>query len=223
MIAKPISCGMALSLMTLTSGVMQAQTLFLTPPRQHLANRPYSTPETLTLSLMVDFGMERAVSWGTDITLGSTSILEFVPDFGGAGKPFKSTQSYFNLDYSDYSDAGIADGDAILHLSFLNLPPTGTFGQSGQVMLGQFQVKVKGEPNFPGDANFAGHVSLSPLGIPPEGSAVQDEFGNNLLQAASGAVLTSRPPSPEPSTWITMVCGVGMGWVMMRRRRAHCH
>lgn len=218
MIPKPIFCGMALSLLTLTSGAAQAQTLFLNPPRFHLNNRPFNGTETHTISLIVDFGMERAVSWGTDISLGSTSLLEFVPDFGGAGKPFKSTQSFFGADYSDYSDAGIADGDAILHLNFLNLPPNGEFGQTGRVTLGQFQVRVKAEQNYPENANFGGYVNLSPLGSPPFGSAVEDIDGNNLLVAANGAVITSRPPSPEPSTWITMVCGVGMGWAMIRRR-----
>jgi len=198
---------------------VQAQTLYLDPPRQHLNNRPYSGVETLTLNLMVDFGIQDAVAWGTSISLGNTSILEFVPDFGGAGIPFRSTQSFFDTDFSDYSDAGIGDNDAILHLNFVNFAdPTATLGQAGQVVLGQFQVRVKGEPGYPGEAGFGGLVDLSTLGIPPFGSAVQDFDGNNLLILASGASITSRPATPEPSAWLTLLVGTGMGAYVLRRK-----
>jgi hypothetical protein len=197
----------------------QAQTLYLDPPRQHIVNRPFNGAETLTLSLMVDFGIEDAVAWGTDITLADTSTLEFVPDFGGPGKPFKSTQPFFDTDFSDYSDADSGDGDAILHLNFLNFAdPSATFGQAGQVMLGQFQVKVKQEPGYPGDPNFGGAILLSDLGSPPFGSAVEDMDGNNLLISVGDAAITSRPSTPEPSSWITMLFGTGLGALLLRRR-----
>jgi hypothetical protein len=219
--------GIGLGAALTSTAAVQAQTLFLDPPRRHLTNRPYNGVETLTINLMVDFGIERAVGWGTDIALGNTQYIEFVPDFGGAGKPFLSTQSFFDTDFSDYSDAGIGDNDAILHLTFVNFAdPSATFGNSGRVTLGQFQVRIKGEPGYP-DFNLVNDpnapfwrdtsITLSPLGIPPDGSAVQDIDGNNLLVAASGAVITSRPPTPEPAAWLTMAMGVG-GMLFLRRR-----
>ncbi len=191
---------------------VQAQTLYLDPPRQHIANRPYNGVETLTLSLMVDFGIQDSVAWGTTLTLDNTSILEFVPDFGGVGVPFRSTQSFFDTDFSDYSNS-------ILHLNFANFAdPLATLGQAGQVMLGQFQVRVKGEPGYPGNTGYGGSVTLGELGIPPFGSAVQDMDGNNLLILASGALITSRPPTPEPSAWLTFFVGTGMGMLVLRRK-----
>ena len=208
------------TLFTLGISEVKSQTLLIDPPRKHLDNRPFNGIETHTISLMVDFGIERAVAWGTDITLANTSILEFVPDFGGTGVPFKSTQSFFETDFSDYSDAPIGDGDAILHLNYMNFSdPTSVFGKTGLVTLGQFQVRVKGEPNYPEGANFGGLISLSGLDIPPDGSAVQDSDGNNLLLAVNNGVITSRPPTPEPSAWLTILSGVGIGTLMLRRKQ----
>jgi hypothetical protein len=222
MFRKRLLWGIGLSLLTLMSAKdVQSQTLSIDPPRQHIANRPFNGVETLTLNLVVDFGIQDAVAWGTDITLADTATLEFVPDFGGAGTPFKSTQPFFDTDFSDYSDAGVGDGDAILHLNFLNFAdPDATFGQAGRVTLGQFQVRVKQEPNYPGDANFGGAILLSDLGSPPFGTAVQDMDGNNLLISVGSAAITSRPPTPEPSAWLTMLLGTSIGALLLRRKAA---
>jgi hypothetical protein len=214
-IFKVVRQGAALGLLAFAASVSNAQSLYITPPRQHIANRPFSGVETLTLDLVVDGGIGSAVAWGTQITLVDTSTLRFVPNFGGTNMPFRSTQSFFDMDLSD----AWTPGSGSLSLNFANFTPGEVLGSNGMVTLGQFQVQVLQEPNYPSDFPFGGRIELASLDVPPFGSAVQDEFGNNLLDAAFGASITSRPPTPEPSTWLTMICGAGVGLLMLRRKR----
>ena len=208
------SASALLSLLALVPLSANAQTLYINPPRQHITNRPWNGVETFTLSLMVDGGIASSVAWGTTITLMDTSTLQFVQTYGGTGKPFKTTNSFFDRDLSPQ----YAANSGTLALNFVNFTPDATLGNNGFVKLGEFQVRVLKEPNFPDDFPFGGRINLAGLEVPPFGSAVQDAFGNNLLDAAFGASIASRPPSPEPSTWVTMVSGTGIGWLMLRRR-----
>ncbi len=203
-----------LGLLAFLPVVSRAQSLFINPPHQHIVNRPYNGVETLTLSLVVDSGIADSVAWGTTITLTDTQTLRFVPDFGGAGKPFRSLQPFFDTDLSDPYTAN----SGTLPLFFSNFTPGATLSNDGFVTLGQFQVQVLREPNYPGDLPFGGRIELAALEAPPFGSGVLDELGNNLIVNASGATITSRPPSPEPSTWLTMATGVGIGLLFLRRR-----
>lgn len=201
-----------LALVPVMSG---AQSLYITPPRQHIANRPFSGVETLTLSLIVDGGIASSVAWGTTITLTDTGTLQFVQDFGGAGQPFRPAASFFNTDMSDPYSAN----SGTLALTYANFTPGAMLGDNGQITLGQFQVRVLREPNYPENGNFGGRITLDPLlDAPPFGSGVFDELGNNLIVGAYGAAITSRPPSPEPSTWVTMASGTLMGMFWLRRR-----
>jgi hypothetical protein len=201
-----------LALFPVASG---AQSLYITPPRQHIANRPWNGVETLTLSLMVDSGIASAVAWGTTITLPDTSTLQFVQDFGGAGQPFRPADPFFDTNLSD----PYAANSGTLALTFANFTPGATLGNNGLVTLGQFQVRVLKEPNYPNDIPFGGRITLdSILGAPPFGSGVFDELGNNLILGAYGAAITSRPPTPEPAAWLTMGSGIAMGLLCLRRR-----
>ncbi len=191
-----------------------AQTLFLDPPRQHISNRPFAGPETMILNLMVDGGIDRAVSWGTSLSLGNdvTSPLEFVP-FAGTSSPFRSTQAFFDTDFS----LPFNTGDYTLNLFYLNLTPGAELGLTGTVTLGQVQVRVNSEPGYPGDADYGATVNVADLDIPSDGSAVQDSDGNNLLHSVNGASITSRPPTPEPASWLTPTFGI-IGYLLLRRR-----
>jgi hypothetical protein len=210
-ILREITC--LLALLPVAGG---AQTLYIDPPHRHIANRPWNGVEILTLSLMVDGGIASSVAWGTTITLADTNTLQFVQNFGGAGKPFRSTNPFFERDLSPQ----YAANSGTLSLNFVNFTPGATLGDDDLVTLGQFQVRVLQEPNYPDDFPFGGRINLAGLEVPPFGSAVQDEFGNNLLVAAFGASVTSRPPTPEPSTWLTMISGITMGLLILHRRRA---
>jgi hypothetical protein len=200
------------ALLPLGSG---AQSLFINPPRQHIANRPWNGVETLTLNLVVDSGIASSVAWGTTIALADTNTLQFVQDFGGADKPFRSLQPFFDTDLSD----PYAANSGTLSLFYTNLTPGATLDREGFVTLGQFQVRVLREPNYPDDIPFGGRINLAALEAPPFGSAVLDELGNNLIVGVSGASVTSRPPTPEPSAWLTMLSGATIGLLMLRRRR----
>lgn len=200
--------------MALWPVVSHAQSLYIDPPRQHIVNRPWNGVETLTFNLLVDGGIASSIAWGTTITLQDTTTLQFVQDFGGAGKPFKSTQPFFDTNLS----ASYVANSGTLPLFFANFTPDTTLGNSGLVTLGQFQVRVLKEPNYP-EAFFGGRITLdSLLDAPPFGSAVLDELGNNLIVGAYGAAITSRPPTPEPSAWLTMLSGMGIGLLFLRRR-----
>ena len=213
---QKIACGIA-GLLALLPVVSGAQSLYINPPHQHLLNRPWNGVETLTLSLIVDGGIASSVSWGTTITLADTSTLQFVQDFGGTGKPFLSTLPFFDTDLSD----PYAANSGAISLNFANFTPGATLGNNGPVILGQFQVRVLKEPNYPSDASFGGRITLdSLLDAPPFGSGVFDELGNNLIVSASGGNITSRPPSPEPSSWLAMGTGTLMGAFWLRRRKA---
>lgn len=204
-----------IGMLALSPVVSGAQSLYITPPHQHIANRPYNGVETLTLSLVVDGGIASSVAWGTTITLVDTSTLQFVQNFGGAGQPFLPTESFFDTDLSD----PYAANSGILSLTFANFTPGATLGNNGQVILGQFQVRVLKEPNYPEAGSFGGRITLdSLLDAPPFGSGVFDELGNNLILGAYGATITSRPPTPEPAAWLTMGSGVGIGLLFLRRR-----
>jgi hypothetical protein len=202
-------------LLAFVAAASGAQSLYINPPHQHIASRPWNGVETLTLSLIVDGGIASAVAWGTTITLMDTDTLRFMPNFGGTGKPFKSTNPFFDTNLSDPYVAN----SGTLSLNYVNFTPGAVLGNDGPVTLGQFQVQVLREPNYPDDFPFGGRITLAGLEVPPFGSAVQDAFGNNLLDVAFGASVTSRPPSPEPSTWLTMIIGAGTGILMLRRRR----
>jgi hypothetical protein len=207
-----------MGLLTFLPITAHAQSLYIDPPHQHIANRPWNGVEILTLTLSVDGGIASSVAWGTTITLADTNTLQFVQNFGGNGKPFHSTNSFFDRDLSPL----YAANSGTLSLNFVNFTPGATLGHDGPVTLGQFQVRVLQEPNFRDDFPFGGRINLAGLEVPPFGSAVQDEFGNNLLDAAFGASVSSRPPSPEPSSWLVMVGGIGM-CLMLRRRGCKTH
>lgn len=208
-------CGITGLLALLPTG-SHAQSLYIDPPRQHITNRPWNGVETLTISLIVDGGIASSVAWGTTITLQDTATLQFVQDFGGAGKPFRSLQPFFDTDLSD----PYAANSGTLPLFFASFTPETTLGNNGLITLGQFQVRVLREPNYPENGNFGGRITLDPLlDAPPFGSGVLDELGNNLIVGAYGAAVTSRPPTPEPSAWLTMASGAGMGLLLLRRRR----
>jgi hypothetical protein len=221
--SRPFSLAAALTLLAgCPAQNAGAQTLYIDPPRTHVSTRPFTPGEILTLDLVVDGGIRTAVSWGTDLTIADTGTLQFVPDYGGTNRPFKSLQPFFNTDLS----APYTAGSAMLNLDFLNFTPGATLGLDGPVTLGKFQVKVLKEPGFPpGDAPPNGPdfwnnavIALDSLEIPPFGSAVQDADGNNLLTAEFGTTITSRPPSPEPAGWLAMTCGIGSGLMLLRRR-----
>lgn len=199
----------------LTTTVANAQVMLFIPQRMS-----GTAGTTLTFNVAVDGGIQNAVGWGTEILLGNNRMLEFVPDFGGTGKPFLSTQSFFDLDLSPTFAAGSAN----LNLSFLNLTEGATFGQNSYVILGQFQLLLKNDSQtgqqwiYP---SFAGvPVNFSDIGIPPDGSSIQDQDGNNMLLGLENAIVTPRPPSPEPSGWLAMLGGTGMAYFAMRRRRS---
>jgi hypothetical protein len=209
----------------LLSGAALAQTLLLTPPRTSgLKNQVF------TFDLIADGGIGAAVTWGTDITLENNTVvvngqtvpvLQFVPNYGGTNRPFLPMQPFFDRDFSDQSH--FANG--VLHLEYANFgPPDAVLGINGQVVLGEFQVKMLNTPGPCGtDPNVpcnAAQIDLSALGFPPNGSAVQDVDGNNLLTAVGSAIITTRPPSPEPAGWLTLAGGTGLGLLWLRRRRA---
>lgn len=207
-------CAMGIVGLGLNCQSAHAQTMYLDPPRA-----PW-TGGVITFSLMVDFGIADAIGWGTDIDLnnpGYPGAMSFVQDFGGVdangvGIPFFNTRpDFFNLDISDYSESAFGR----LHLDFININPPATLGNNGQVMLGQFQVKVNQDPGTNGL-----DILLSPVDIPPAGSAVQDHFTNNILIDAQGAHITKTYPSPEPGGVLTMIGGgIGAIWLLRRKRR----
>jgi hypothetical protein len=202
-----------------SAGSAQAQTLFLNPPRTHVSTRsPFVPNEILTLDLMVDGNVGSAVSWGTDITLDNPGYLQFVPNYGGTNQPFQPLNSFFDVNTS-FSPA-FTPGDTTLHLDYTNFTPGAILGTDGPVTLGEFQVQVLADPGYPSDSAGwnNGLIDLSALDSPPAGSAVQDADGNNLLLGVQGAVITSRPPSPEPAGWLAMTGGTALLLLQIRRR-----
>lgn len=196
----------AIVLGTSVPAALSAQTLFLNPPRESIR-----VGETLTLDLMVDQGIARAVAWGTQISLPDPSLLTFVPDFGGTNQPFRLAESFFNGNFS----GGFVPGQTTLRLDFLNLTPNATLGNNGSVLLGQFQVQLLRDPGY--GLPQTQSILLAELGIPPRGSAVLDEDGNNLLIARNGAVVTSNPPNPEPSAGVFALAAGIAAWLRFRR------
>lgn len=206
---KLYSCCTLLSIfsliaITLTGGT---QTMFLTPPRVS----PSNAEGPVILDLAVDFGVGDAVSWGTTLTLLGGAPLQFV-NFSDNGLPFRSTNSFFDTDFSDYSQAGAGR----LDLLFYNFTAGATLGDNGYVTLGQVQIQ---RTDFIDYHTTTPNVLLSGLDIPPLGSAVMDENGNNLLALINGAIITSNPPTPEPSAVVFLAAG-SLSVLSLRRRRS---
>ncbi len=197
--------GSALALLGMGIGA-NAQVLQFTPPRAS-----DNTNHLITFSLTVDRGAAPAVAWGTDLTLADPSTLQFVSDFGGAGKPFLSTQPFFDLDLS----SAFTPGSATLNLNFLNSVSGLTLGGTGSVVLGQFQVRVLKDPGLSGSV-----ISIADLATPPLGSALEDADGNNLLVGVSSGLVTQKFPSPEPEGWLAMASGSAMSLYLLRRKRS---
>ncbi len=210
-----LSAALTCAVLGLLTADAHAQTLMFTPQRMSGV-----AGTTLTFDIAVYGDVSNAVGWGTEILLGNNRMLEFVPNFGGTNKPFLSTQSFFDLDLS----ADFTPGGANLNLSFLNTTLEMTFGANGYTVLGQFQLLLKNDSQtgqtwtYP---SFAGvPVNFSDIGIPPDGSSIQDFDGNNMLLGLENALVTPRPPSPEPEGWIAMLGGIGMACFALRRRRS---
>ena len=222
----PRLCFLAMAVAAGTGNAGAQTTLRLGPPRTHVANRPYQAPgaannfDLLTLNLIADGGIQTAVSWGTTLHLANTSVLEFA-DFAGTSSPFKSSQPYFNQNFSPTFSAG----SATLNLSFFNFNSSASLNISGPVILGQVQIQVLKEPGFPDypDSVYPvawtnAVISLAAPGIPPNGSAIQDQYGNNLVNAVGGATITSKAVTPEPSAWLTLTTGFLFGLFLYRRK-----
>ena len=189
---------------------LSAQTLFLNPPRESI-----HVGETLTFNLMVDQGIGRAVAWGTEITLPDPSLVSFVSDFGGANQPFRPAQAFFDGDFS----TPFTPGQTSLRLNFLSLTPDTVLGNDNYVLLGQFQVQMLRDPGL--SIPQTQSVLLADLGIPPYGSAVFDEDGNNLLIAVNGGSVTGVPPNPEPSIGVfALAAGIAARLLLWRKRKA---
>ena len=101
----PRLCFLPLAAAAGTGNAEAQTTLRFDPPRTHVANRPYQTPnvgnnfDLLTLNLIADGGVSTAVSWGTTVHIANTNVLEFA-DFAGTSSPFKSSQPFFNQNFS---------------------------------------------------------------------------------------------------------------------------
>ena len=88
--------------------------------------------------------------------------------------------------------------------------------------------EVYGTALYPGDvkldayeyflpALFAGNTltSITLNGQPALASRAGEPFIAGITLATGGA-----PPVPEPSTWVMMIAGRGLGWLGASRRRA---
>jgi hypothetical protein len=217
-----------LSFVLLTGGAWaaQSQTMRLIPSA---FTGTIDTP--ITLGVVVTGNIGSAVGWGTISALSDPLNMSYVPDYSGTGLPYRSLEPFFDFDFTDTS----ATSNGLLGFNFLNSSPGATYGFSGTATLAEFQVLLNA--NTPSNTLLT--ISLAPLGIPPLGSAVQDENGNNLLQPTdpnapldnvataylivnSGAdwVISLTPPAtvPEPAGWLGLLAGTTGGAVLLRRR-----
>ena len=99
--------------------------------------------------------------------------MTFAPNLDGVGDPYRALQPYFDTDFTDAS----AIGNGRINFDFLNTVPGTHFGYNGYTPLVEFQVLLN--PSSPSGADLT--VTLGALGIPPNGTAVQDESANNIL------------------------------------------
>ncbi|KAG8526073.1 uncharacterized protein KY384_000065 [Bacidia gigantensis] len=143
-----------------------------------LRNAWMSTPASPNWNPLADLNSDGVVNQADLNLLRSPGVwgqvgdhtLQFAQNFGGTGKPFLSTTPFFDTDLSDSYNAN----SGTLSLNFANFTPGATLGNNGPVTLGQFQVLVLKEPNYPSDASFGGRITLNPtLDAPPFGSGVQ--------------------------------------------------
>ncbi len=208
-----------------TLSAAQAQNMRLIPTA---LTGPVSAP--ITLDVVVTGNMGSAVSWGTIASLSDPLKMNYAPNYSGTGLPYISKEPFFDLDFTDTSSAG----NGILSFNFLNSTPGQTFPFSQYTPLSEFQVQLGSVPS-----NTILTVSLAPLGIPPLGSAVQDDSGNNILLPADpnapldnvatayiiinngNWLLSPFPPVvvPEPAGWLTLLAGVAGVSCLLRRSR----
>lgn len=212
-----------------TAQVSEAQHLFLVSKAvQGLINDP------ITFDIVSDGPLGSAISWGTTVSLSNPLYMTYNSNYLASGVPYKSFQPFFDLDLTDTSSVG----NGAISFNFLNTTPGTNFGNDGFVVLAEFQVLLSAAT----PVNTFLAVGLSPLGIPPAGSAVQDDNGNNLLlptdptnpqDNVSTAFIrvtggSFRPLSwsigpavdvPEPGGVLALTLGVVGGIGLLRRRR----
>ena len=209
-------------------GTATAQHMFLvTPKTQGSLNDP------ITFDIVVDGNIGAAVAWGTTSSFSDTNMT-YNMGYTQSGLPYRSLQPFFDTDFTDTS----AIGDGHISFNFINTMPGANFGSNGYTELAEFQILLN--PSTPVGIDLT--VGLSALGIPPSGTAVQDDSGNNLLLPidplnSADSVSTShlyitgglRPswiigtPTavPEANGVLALLLGVaGGGRMFLRRRRA---
>ena len=216
-----------LSVALLSGGALtaQAQNMRLIP-----STFAGSINTPITLGVVATGNIGSAVSWGTISALSDPLHMTYVPNYSGTGLPYRSLEPFFDLDFTDTS----ATSNGLLSFNFLNSTPGATYGFSGYSPLAEFQVLLG--TNVP--LNTLLTIDLAPLGVPPLGSAVQDENGNNLLRPAnpnapadnvataylivnSGSWrLSLEPPIqvPEPAGWLGLLGGTASVGLLLRRR-----
>ena len=217
-----------------SGGAAQAQHLLLaSPAASGLINDP------ITFEIVADGHIGGAVAWGTTIALSDPLHLTYQPNFDGKGDPYRSLQPFFDMDFSDTS----ALGNGQLKLNFLNTTPGQNFGYNGIAPLAEFQA-VLGSGLSPGTDLT---VTLAQLGIPPDGTAVQDSSANNILLPSDPAHPSNNVSTahiligggnghplfweiggaavPEPTGWLSLLSvATGVcGGVFLRRHRVKRH
>ena len=125
----------------------------------------------ITFDIVATGDIGSAVAWGSTVALSDPLKMAYNTSYNG-GNLYRNLQPFFDLDLSDASNIG----NGILKFNYLNSTPGTNLGTFGYVPLAEFQVNLSAAPS---SAFFT--VGLGPLGIPPNGSAVQDDQGNNLL------------------------------------------
>ena len=209
--------------------VSEAQHLFLVSTAvQGLINDP------ITFNIVSEGPLGSAVSWGTIASLSDPLHMTYNSNYQASGLPYRTYQPFFDTDFTDISSLG----NGVISFNFLNTTPGANFGDNGFVVLAEFQVLLSSATPI----NTLLAVGLSPLGIPPAGSAVQDDNGNNLLLPTDPTrpqdnVSTAfirvtggnlRPLSwsigpavdvPEPGAVLALTLGVVGGMGLLRRRR----
>ena len=214
---------------SMTGSLAQAQHMQLLTPRGF-----GSLNDPITFDIIADGNIGGAVNWGTTVALSDPLHMTFVPNLDGQGDPYRTIEKFFDTDYSDVSQLG----NGLLSLNFFNNTPGANFNYNGLTYLAEFQVLLGTGTPFNTDLT----VGLAPLGIPPYGTAMQDDATNNILLPTDPAhpndnVATAHlyttgsgpnlrwqigfPPQdvPEPSAWLTGLAGLSVGIGLLRRRR----
>lgn len=211
-----LAVSIGLSMMAAAGHAAQAQTLSLTPTTSAQVG------DTITFTLNLNPASNGSNLFEYDLNLAlNSAYLQFATTAPGVYyTPSAANTLNFPFAESTANTLQMSGANSVLRLTYDNASSTTSF--VGATVLGTFSVTVVsalptgGTPLTFGPV-YSGVSSTATNG----GSELLANFGDEVLQSASGATLSPPPASaPEPSGGVAFLLGAtGIGLRLIRSRR----